>query len=86
MAGIAIDTQEQGGVGIRTPQSRTGVGGQGMAAHVLWGNIIGSIDDQADLKEKFQTEAEARQAADQAEVEARQQAINDLLPLIYAGL
>lgn len=50
MAGIAIDTQEQGGVGIRTPQSRTGVGGQGMAAHVLWGNIIGNINDQTDLK------------------------------------
>lgn len=75
MAGIAIDTQEQGGVGIRTPQSRTGVGGQGMAAHVLWGNIIGNLNDQADLVAKFQAEAEARQ-----------QAINDLLPLIYAGL
>lgn len=63
MAGIAIDTQEQGGVGIRTPQSRTGVGGQGMAAHVLWGNIIGNLNDQADLWRKLKKIEKTAKAA-----------------------
>lgn len=50
MAGIAIDSNEQSGVGIRQRSSRSGVTNPGTASHVLWGNIIGTLADQADLQ------------------------------------
>ena len=46
-----------------------------IANGMYWGGIGGNIERQGDLMAKFQAEAEARQ-----------QAIEDLLPLIYAGL
>lgn len=45
----------------------------------FWGKITGDINRQGDLMAKFQAEAEARQAGDQA-------VRDDLLPLIYAAM
>ena len=44
-----------------------------------WGKIVGDIHSQADLMLMFQNEVAARNAA-------IEQAKEDLLPLIYAGL
>jgi len=48
-------------------------------AFAEWGKIVGDMKNQADIMAKFQAEAEARQAGDQA-------VRDDLLQLIYAAM